>query len=329
MSAPLALNASYRDYPPGVALAYEHYYWDSPKEEEEERVPEPVHSSQGILTQEGVDDSKEKAPHNQPDLSPRPSSSGMFTHYTPDSATSPNKQPPSAPQEQKDESVEKKGKTRIAFSQQQLQILQHRFQRQMYLSPQQIRELGSALGLTYKQVKTWFQNQRMKFKRTQKETLWMKNGICQPRNVCLDPSYHQSYTISDAKNFPALASAHDSYVGNQSYSQGPNYSSDHNQIYDCPPNFHPFVSGEEWDGNLFGKGAGTCFGPQAIGYISQQKMNFYHGFSASVEYAAVKMEDSYPFPNVSATATAFPSPPVLQHYQPPLQIPGAQSNFNA
>jgi len=46
----------------------------------------------------------------------------------------------------------KKAKSRTAFSQEQLQILHHRFQSQKYLSPQQIRELAAALGLTYKQV---------------------------------------------------------------------------------------------------------------------------------------------------------------------------------
>lgn len=48
----------------------------------------------------------------------------------------------------------KKAKTRTAFSPEQLQILHQRFQSQKYLSPYQIRELGSALGLTYKQVNT-------------------------------------------------------------------------------------------------------------------------------------------------------------------------------
>ena len=46
----------------------------------------------------------------------------------------------------------KKAKSRTAFSQEQLQILHQRFQSQKYLSPQQIRELAAALGLTYKQV---------------------------------------------------------------------------------------------------------------------------------------------------------------------------------
>ncbi|XP_053149122.1 homeobox protein NANOG-like [Hemicordylus capensis] len=324
MSAPLTINAACRAYPAGVVsnVVYEDYYLHFPKEE----AMEPVHSSEGLPAEE------EKNPHNLPD-SPKFSNSGIFTRYTPDSATSPNKQPPSpqltsTPQKHKIGSTDKKGKTRTVFSQEQLQILHHRFQSQKYLSPQQIRELGSVLGLTYKQVKTWFQNQRMKFKRTQKEALWMKKGMCQPQNACLDinPSYHQGYTINDARNIHSLAHLHESCGSTQSYANNQNYSSDHSQLYASPQSYYPIVSGE--DGSFFGKAAGACFGQQAISYIGQQKMNFYHGFSASVEYAAVKMEDNYPFSNVSTTAAAFPGTAVLQHYQAPLQTPGAQSNYN-
>uniref|UniRef100_A0A8C5RYF8 Homeobox domain-containing protein n=1 Tax=Laticauda laticaudata TaxID=8630 RepID=A0A8C5RYF8_LATLA len=111
--------------------------------------------------------------------------SGILILYTPDSATSPNRQSSSpqlssTPQKYKEENPgSRKVKTRTAFSQEQLEILHRRFQSQKYLSPQQIQELAAALKLTYKQVKTWFQNQRMKFKRTQKETLWMRKGMCQ------------------------------------------------------------------------------------------------------------------------------------------------------
>lgn len=48
----------------------------------------------------------------------------------------------------------RKTKSRTAFSKEQLLTLHQRFQSQKYLSPQQIRELAVALGLTYKQVNT-------------------------------------------------------------------------------------------------------------------------------------------------------------------------------
>ncbi|XP_034953125.1 homeobox protein NANOG-like [Zootoca vivipara] len=320
MSFPLALNAPYRVYPTGVAAAaaadmgYDGYYWPSVKEE-----MEPGSSSGGFPAHEAVSCPEGKDPSSNPDLSPRSSSSGIFTYYAPDSATSPNKPPPSpdltsTPKGCKEKSKEgKKGKTRTAFSQKQLQILHHKFQMQKYLSPQQIRELASGLGLTYKQIKTWFQNQRMKFKRTQKEAVWMRRGICQPQNGYLDinPTYHQGYAINDARNIHSLANAHENYVSNPVGVTNQNYSSDHSQIYGSPQGLCPVMGGGE-DGGFFGKAAGPCYSPQAIGYISQQKMNFYHGFSASLEYAAVKVEDGYPFPSVSATATGTS---VLQHYQ--------------
>ncbi|XP_044275272.1 homeobox protein NANOG-like [Varanus komodoensis] len=322
MNAPLTINASYLVYPAGAAtgagMGYDEYCWHSLEE------MEPLHCSKGFLAQEALSGQEEKALRNNPDLSPRSSSSGVFTLYTPDSATSPNRQlsspqPSSTPQRRKEESAGgRKVKTRTAFSQEQLQILHHRFQSQKYLSPQQIRELASALELTYKQIKTWFQNQRMKLKRTQKETLWMRKGMCPSQNSYLNinPSYHQGYGISDGRNVHSLASVHENYAGNQSY------GSDH-QIYGSPQNFCPIVSGE--DGSFFGKAAGTCYSQQAISYISQQKMNFYHGFSASVEYATVKMEDGYPFPNVSPSAAALPGTSALQHYQAPLPIQGGQN----
>lgn len=91
------------------------------------------------------------------DVSPASSSSGTLIQYTPDSATSPTAERqsphPSFPKvKEEGEGVVKKAKSRTAFSQEQLQILHQRFQSQKYLSPQQIRELAAALGLTYKQV---------------------------------------------------------------------------------------------------------------------------------------------------------------------------------
>ncbi|KFQ32048.1 Homeobox protein NANOG, partial [Merops nubicus] len=117
--------------------------------------------------------------------SPASSSSGNFSQFTPDSATSPHSassspQPAAEPQKGREDGVGgvRKAKSRTAFSQEQLQTLHQRFQSQKYLSPQQIRELAAALGLTYKQVKTWFQNRRMKLKRCQKHSLWGERAQC-------------------------------------------------------------------------------------------------------------------------------------------------------
>uniref|UniRef100_A0A8C2IQJ6 Nanog homeobox n=1 Tax=Cyprinus carpio TaxID=7962 RepID=A0A8C2IQJ6_CYPCA len=64
-------------------------------------------------------------------------------------------------------------KTRAAFSEEQMNALIHRFNIQRYLTPAEMKMLAGATGLTYKQVKTWFQNRRMKLKRHQRDSSWM------------------------------------------------------------------------------------------------------------------------------------------------------------
>ncbi|KAL5105428.1 Brain-specific homeobox protein [Taenia crassiceps] len=59
-------------------------------------------------------------------------------------------------------------KARTVFSDQQLSELELRFQRQRYLSTPERIELASILGLSETQVKTWFQNRRMKHKKVYK-----------------------------------------------------------------------------------------------------------------------------------------------------------------
>ncbi|NWW91587.1 NANOG protein, partial [Rhynochetos jubatus] len=150
--------------------------------------------------------------------SPASSSSGHFSQFTPDSATSPHSaslSPQSTAKSQKGreggmEGV-KKAKSRTAFSKEQLQTLHQRFQSQKYLSPQQIRELGATLGLTYKQVKTWFQNRRMKLKRCQKHNLWTERAQClmqsgfQPSTYLdVHPKFHQGYPLTTTSNIQSV-----------------------------------------------------------------------------------------------------------------------------
>ncbi|XP_040834903.1 homeobox protein NANOG [Ochotona curzoniae] len=86
----------------------------------------------------------------------------------------------------------KKPKVRTVFSQAQLCVLHDRFQRQKYLSLQQMQELSGMLNLTYKQVKTWFQNQRMKCKK------WQRNNW--PNNMI------QGYLVNSPENLPVWSS---------------------------------------------------------------------------------------------------------------------------
>ncbi|XP_030043110.1 homeobox protein NANOG [Microcaecilia unicolor] len=75
------------------------------------------------------------------------------------------------------EGVRKAGrrpKSRTVFTQDQLWALHQCFQKQHYLTPLQVQQVSMALGLTAKQVKTWFQNRRMKLKRFHKEDgVWL------------------------------------------------------------------------------------------------------------------------------------------------------------
>ncbi|XP_021563070.1 homeobox protein NANOG-like isoform X2 [Carlito syrichta] len=123
--------------------------------------------------------SSAEMPHTET-VSPLPSSMDLLAQDSPDSSTSPKVKLPTcgerSPGKKEADTVPvKKQKTRTVFTSAQLCVLSDRFQRQKYLSLQQMQELSSILNLSYKQVKTWFQNQRMKSKRWQKSS-WPKNS---------------------------------------------------------------------------------------------------------------------------------------------------------
>ncbi|XP_022377921.1 homeobox protein NANOG [Enhydra lutris kenyoni] len=149
-------------------------------------------------------------------VSPLPSSVDLIVQDSPDSSTSPKvKLPPTSSEERmgrkEDTAQGKKQKIRTVFSQTQLYVLNDRFQRQKYLSLQQMQELSNILNLSYKQVKTWFQNQRMKCKRWQKNH-WPKESksVTQNSTAAMEYpafySYHQGHLMNTSGNLPIWSS---------------------------------------------------------------------------------------------------------------------------
>ncbi|XP_037549831.1 homeobox protein NANOG [Nematolebias whitei] len=61
---------------------------------------------------------------------------------------------------------------RTTFSPSQLEALSRSFSAQKYLNPAEMKDLANQTGLTYKQVKTWFQNRRMKLRKCQRDISW-------------------------------------------------------------------------------------------------------------------------------------------------------------
>uniref|UniRef100_A0A2K6LTF5 Homeobox domain-containing protein n=1 Tax=Rhinopithecus bieti TaxID=61621 RepID=A0A2K6LTF5_RHIBE len=146
--------------------------------------------------------SSAEMPHTET-VSPLPSSTDLLIQDSPDSSTSPKgKQSTSAENsatKKEDKVLVEKQKARTVFSSAQLCVLNDRFQRQKYLSLQQMQELSNILNLSYKQVGLFCHcNKRMKSKRWQKNN-WPKNsnGVTQPLLFL-----HQGCLVNPTGNLP-------------------------------------------------------------------------------------------------------------------------------
>ncbi|XP_032246593.1 homeobox protein NANOG [Phoca vitulina] len=201
--------------------------------------------------------SSAETPHAET-VSPLPSSMDLLVQDSPDSSTSPRVKPPPTSGEERtvrkeDTAQGKKQKIRTVFSQTQLYVLNDRFQRQKYLSLQQMQELSNILNLSYKQVKTWFQNQRMKCKRWQKNH-WPKESKSVSQNSTPTAeypgfySYHQGYLRNTSGNLPIWS--------NQTWNN-PNWS---NQTWNSQSWSNHSWNGQSWSNHSW---ASQTWCPQA------------------------------------------------------------------
>ncbi|KAM9379587.1 uncharacterized protein LRP34_003441 [Phaethornis superciliosus] len=93
------------------------------------------------------------------------------------------------------------GRPRTKFSAAQLQELERSFREQRYIGASEKQRLAAALNLSQSQIKTWFQNRRMKFKRQTQDARVeaLFSGLFLPSHCCPDiatSSYSPGMDIS-------------------------------------------------------------------------------------------------------------------------------------
>ncbi|CAJ0583604.1 unnamed protein product, partial [Mesorhabditis spiculigera] len=70
---------------------------------------------------------------------------------------------------QKTSGQQKRKGGQIRFTNEQTDALEHKFDAHKYLNPSERKKLAKALSLSERQVKTWFQNRRAKWRRIRKD----------------------------------------------------------------------------------------------------------------------------------------------------------------
>ncbi|XP_066216355.1 homeobox protein NANOG-like [Saccopteryx leptura] len=216
-------------------------------------------------------------------VSPLPPSMDLLIQNSPDSSTSPDVIPPTSVDRGtvKEKVQVKKQKIRTVFSQTQLSVLNERFQRQKYLSFQQMQELSNTLNLSYKQIKTWFQNQRMKCKRWQKYN-WSKNSnrVAQVSSATTEyqslSSCHQRYLVNASGNFSMWSNQTCSNLAWSNHSWNSpswNYHSWNNQTW-CP---------QAWNNQFY------SFGEESL----QPQIQFQQNLVSDLEVSLETARESY------------------------------------
>ncbi|KAF1393829.1 hypothetical protein PFLUV_G00020120 [Perca fluviatilis] len=139
--------------------------------------PKPLHSCSGSSSLRAYPllSVITRQPPNLPLQLPQPSSpGGVHSHllspqHLRGSEPSPSQTPLSISSESETERstprLKKQRRSRTIFTELQLMGLEKKFQKQKYLSTPDRLDLAQSLGLTQLQVKTWYQNRRMKWKK--------------------------------------------------------------------------------------------------------------------------------------------------------------------
>lgn len=81
---------------------------------------------------------------------------------------------------------QKKKGGQVRFSNEQTMELEKIFESQKYLSPPERKQLSKVLGLTERQVKTWFQNRRAKWRRFKQESQGEKSDKLENEDATRD-----------------------------------------------------------------------------------------------------------------------------------------------